>query len=283
MHVKGRNIMYRFTEDCLIGITQIDEEHRHLFELINEVMELLQNEVVTDKYHQIEALLEQLKDYADTHFEHEEAYMQSIQDPELLSQKKQHADFREKIDRLDLSSKDTGEEQQETLEELMRYLTRWLYHHILSSDMMIGKMKVLKEEENPCEFTEKYFTGVEMIDREHKRLFEIIAEANELIKTELLHDKYDEIVSILNELRDYTKEHFKDEEEYMEQIDYSRIDAQKRAHEAFVEKLTEINLEEVDDNQQQYLEELMDFLLGWLINHILKADKLIGEESREKC
>lgn len=275
--------MYHFTEDCLIGITQIDDEHRHLFELINEVMELLHNEIVMDKYHQIEALLEDLKDYADTHFEHEEAYMQSIQDPELPRQKKQHEEFREKIDMLDLSSKDTGEEQQETLEELMRYLTRWLYHHILSSDMMIGKMKPLKEEENPCEFTEKYFTGVEMIDREHKRLFEIIADANDLIKTELLHDKYDEIVAILNELRDYTKEHFKDEEEYMEQIQYSRIDAQKRAHEAFVEKLTEINLEEVDENQQQYLEDLMDFLLGWLINHILREDKLIGEESRTKC
>lgn len=275
--------MYHFTEDCLIGIAQIDEEHRHLFEIINGVMELIHNDVVMDKYHQIEALLEDLREYADTHFEHEEAYMESIQDPELPTQKKQHAQFREKIDMLDLAGKDTPEEQQETLEELMRYLTRWLYHHILSSDMMIGKMNPLKEEENPAEFTDKYLTGVEMIDREHKKLFEIIARANELIKAELLHDKYDEIVSILDELRDYTKEHFSDEEEYMEQINYSRIDAQKRAHESFIERLTEINLEEVDDNQQQYLEELMDFLLGWLINHILKADKLIGEESREKC
>lgn len=275
--------MYRFTEDCIIGIDQIDQEHCHLFELINGVMELLHNEALTDKYHQIEALVKDLEDYADTHFEHEEAYMERIQDPELPRQKKQHAMFREKIDMLDLAGKDTQEEQQQTLEELMIYLTKWLYHHILSSDIMIGKLQPLKEAEDPCAFTEEYFTGIELIDQEHRKLFEIIAEANTLIKAELLHDKYDEIVSILDQLREYTKEHFRDEEEYMESIQYSRLDAQKRAHEAFVEKLTEINLEQVDEHQQEYLEELMEFLLGWLINHILKADKLIGEESREKC
>lgn len=275
--------MYRFTEDCIIGIEQIDQEHSRLFELINGVMELLHNDVITDKYHQIEALLKDLEDYADTHFEHEEAYMEGIQDPELPMQKKQHAQFREKIDMLDLADINTEEQQQETLEELIVYLTKWLYHHILGSDIMIGKMHILKEEEDPGAFTEKYFTGIEMIDREHRRLFEIIAEANSLIKAELLHDKYDEIVGILEQLRDYTKEHFRDEEEYMESIQYSRLDAQKRAHEAFVEKLEAINLEEVDERQQEYLEELMEFLLGWLINHILMSDKLIGEESREKC
>lgn len=273
--------MYYFTEDCLIGIEQIDDEHRHLFELINEVMELLHNNIVTDKYHQLNKLLDDLKKYADTHFEHEEAYMESINDPELAMQKQQHQDFCEKIDALDIQCKDSEEEQQETLEEMMFYLTKWLYHHILGSDIMIGKLQPLKEEADFCVFTEKYFTGIELIDQEHRKLFEIIAEANSLIKEELLHDKYDEIVNILEQLKDYTKKHFQDEEAYMESIGYSCLDAQKRAHEAFVEKLTEINLEDVDDHQQEYLEELMEFLLGWLINHILKADKMIGEESKE--
>ena len=33
--------MYQFTEDCLIGVDQIDNEHRRLFELVNEVANLL--------------------------------------------------------------------------------------------------------------------------------------------------------------------------------------------------------------------------------------------------
>lgn len=274
--------MYRFTEDCLIGIDQIDEEHRSLFEMINEAMELLHNEMITDKYYQIRGLLEELGNYAETHFSHEEAYMECINDPELPSQKKQHAAFIEKINQLEWSNEDSEEAQQRTLEELLLYLTRWLYHHILGSDIMIGKMQEIRKAEDPFTFSDKYLTGISLVDEEHKTLFEIIGQANDLIRAELLHDKFDEIVAILERLRDYTVEHFNDEEAYMESIEYSRIDAQKRAHEAFVEKLQEIDLDEVDDNQQQYLIQLMDFLLSWLINHIMKADKLIGQEAREK-
>ena len=46
-------------------------------------------------------------------------------------------------------------------------------------------------------------------------------------------------------------------------------------------KLEEIDLDQVDQNQQGYLEELMGFLFGWLSNHILKSDKLIAESLRE--
>ena len=105
--------------------------------------------------------------------------------------------------------------------------------------------------------------------------------SNKLVKAELLHDKYDEIVGILDKLKNYTQEHFQDEEEYMESINYLGLPAQKMAHRAFVSKLEEIDLDQVDQNQQGYLEELMGFLFGWLSNHILKSDKLIAESLRE--
>lgn len=37
--------------------------------------------------------------------------------------------------------------------------------------------------------------------------------------------------------------------------------------------LDTINLDEVDENQDAYLEELIQFLLGWLTNHIKLVDK----------
>ena len=85
--------------------------------------------------------------------------------------------------------------------------------------------------------------------------------------------------SILEELKDYTIYHFQDEEKYMLSIGYSGIEAQKCAHQVFVDRLNEINLDEVDENQQEYLEELVGFLRGWLINHILKMDKLIPADA----
>ena len=82
---------------------------------------------------------------------------------------------------------------------------------------------------------------------------------------------------ILHELQEYTERHFKDEEVYMERIGYKRIEVQKRAHEAFVDKIKQIDLREIDDNQEEYLEELIDYLLKWLSKHILKMDKKIPQ------
>ena len=36
--------MYQFTEDCLTGNEIIDEEHRQLFQTINEIAETLMDE-----------------------------------------------------------------------------------------------------------------------------------------------------------------------------------------------------------------------------------------------
>ena len=61
----------------------------------------------------------------------------------------------------------------------------------------------------------------------------------------------------------------------MESIHYDGLAAQKRAHEAFIDKLENIDLNEIENNPQEYLQKLLEFLLGWLINHILNTDKKI--------
>ena len=101
--------------------------------------------------------------------------------------------------------------------------------------------------------------------------------ANHLIKSYNASSSYDKIIEILNELKEYTKEHFGDEEEFMESIHYKGIEAQKRAHEAFIDKLENIDLNEIENNPNEYLQNLLEFLLGWLINHILHTDKKIAE------
>ena len=66
--------MYEFTQDCLTGIGQIDEEHRKLFSLINEAAELPKEARTTQT---VKNILAHLTDYAATHFAHEEAYMEA--------------------------------------------------------------------------------------------------------------------------------------------------------------------------------------------------------------
>ena len=274
--------MYKFTDDCLIGIDEIDNEHRRLFQMINEAIDLSKENIDVSAISK--NLLPGLKDYAATHFAHEEAYMERIHDPELPIQKKEHEDFTKTVNNFSLDTS-SPKAAAKSLNDLLTYLVRWLYRHILSSDMMIGKISSISvDEEDPFAFTEKYHTGIELVDSEHRRLFEIIHDTNDLIHAELLHDKYDEIMRLLAELKDYTEIHFRDEEALMERIHYPELDAQKRAHTAFVERLVEIDLSELDDmddNQQEYLIDLIQFLAGWLINHILGSDKKIGEYMRE--
>ena len=172
--------VYIFTDDCLTGIETIDNEHRRLFAMINEGIELVNSD---DKIvlNMAKKLIVQLKEYAATHFDHEEAYMKKIGDVELERQKREHKQFVEYMD----SHNESGlneENAREKVLELLNYLSRWLYRHILGSDIMIG-YNVKEKQEDIFEFTDKYKTESEFIDEEHKKLFEMIKETNDFTYT----------------------------------------------------------------------------------------------------
>ena len=127
------------------------------------------------------------------------------------------------------------------------------------------------------EFTKDYHTGIEFIDEEHAKLFEITNRAYELLTNQFVADKSDAIAAVLEELRDYTKYHFNHEEEYMKSIDYPKRFSQLHQHTQFINKLESYNLKEIDANQQEGLLEILDFLALWLQGHIKGMDKKIGE------
>ena len=56
--------MFQFTDDCLIGIDSLDDDHRYLFELINRVLELLKEEPTAERQTQVNAILDKLTAYA---------------------------------------------------------------------------------------------------------------------------------------------------------------------------------------------------------------------------
>ena len=78
--------MYEFTEDCMIHIPQIDEEHRKLFQIINDALSLVKT--TEDISGIAQSLLLHLKDYANTHFAHEEAYMDRFMTRSFLFRKR---------------------------------------------------------------------------------------------------------------------------------------------------------------------------------------------------
>ena len=129
------------------------------------------------------------------------------------------------------------------------------------------------------EMKPEYLTGIPFVDEEHKQLFAYANDAYELLHDEFIPDKYDRIVAILSELRDYTKSHFSHEEAYMESIQYKRIFTQKIQHQEFIDKLDSIDMDSIDagEDQDGAIEDILTFLTDWLVHHILELDTLIGK------
>lgn len=274
------NNMFQFTKSCMVGVEQIDTEHQYLFEVMNNLMDVLQNTTdVKQEKAQLEEYIPVLIDYGENHFKHEEAYMESIQDAELPRQKREHASFLSKMRSIDLADLDFAEKKV-LMEDVLKYTIRWLYRHILNSDTLIGKVHHLKKDEETfsyCVFSSKYYTGIKAIDEEHERLFDIINEAYTLVEEQYNENAYDDIMHVLDALEEYTQYHFSHEEEYMEKIHYPGLEEQRRAHTGFLERLAEKDLGEIEENHQQFLEEMLDFLYSWLSHHILGMDQNIGK------
>ncbi|EJP6471806.1 hemerythrin family protein [Clostridium botulinum] len=125
------------------------------------------------------------------------------------------------------------------------------------------------------EMKDEYRLRVSNIDEEHEKLFEIGERAYTLLKDPYIIDKYDKIVDVISELKDYTAYHFKNEEEYMQSINYKRLFTQKIEHEGFIKKLNELDLNKIDENQDEYIMDVLKFLNNWIINHIVEKDLLI--------
>ena len=270
--------MFEFTNDCLIGHEDLDQDHRKMFELLNRGIYVLQDEFIVDKYDLIKDIFQELLEYSNTHFAREEAYMMQIRDAELIMQRVQHNHFRNELWKLVGKNIDEFDDQMEVLNETMNFLTEWLYQHIIGSDALIGKLEPLEEwmvKENPCEFSDEYKTGIAIIDGEHQTLFEITGRVYDILKAGATEEDSCHIIEILRELRQYTAEHFSDEEEYMRSIDYDGLDAQIRAHKTFISELDGVDEDEIRENPQEYVKSLIEFLLGWLIDHILKVDMKI--------
>ncbi|MBC7961036.1 MAG: hemerythrin family protein [Vallitaleaceae bacterium] len=125
---------------------------------------------------------------------------------------------------------------------------------------------------------DEYAIGIKIIDDQHKHIFEIANSAYDLLKNGICADKYSRIVQVIDDLRQYARYHFQWEEDFMLKIHYEDLDAQHLEHEAFNAKIDSFNLEDIDESQDQTIEDLLFFILGWIVDHILMKDKMIKAE-----
>lgn len=127
------------------------------------------------------------------------------------------------------------------------------------------------------EMKPEYYTGIKFVDEEHKKLFDIANTVYDLLIDDFIPDKYDYIMEVVNELKEYAQYHFTHEEQYMNEIRYRKFLSHKVEHDEFIEKINEYDADIIDEKQRESLLELLDFLTNWLVEHILKQDKPFAE------
>lgn len=119
---------------------------------------------------------------------------------------------------------------------------------------------------------DEYSTGIEVIDKQHRHLFELGAGIFDLANANDGYDHYDEIVVVIQELKEYTVYHFGYEESLMEKLGYELYETHKFEHYFVIKKINRFESQDIDGKQSETLLGLASFISDWITNHILKED-----------
>jgi hemerythrin len=112
-------------EGFKIGIAQVDQEHRHLFALVRAL-----------NLQSVQHTVDELLDYVVTHFSNEQALMESSGYPAFEQHLRLHEEFGAHVADFLGNGEDWTEER---VQELRRFLNKWLIGHIMTHDLRFGK------------------------------------------------------------------------------------------------------------------------------------------------
>jgi len=121
-------------------------------------------------------------------------------------------------------------------------------------------------------------TGHPKIDEQHKALVDAFNNLHQAMK----QGKGKEVLGkTLDFLKDYTVQHFKMEESLMDASHYPGAAKHKTFHKDLVVKVADL-VDKFHNGQAMLTMQVMDFLEGWLVEHIQGEDQRLAEFLRSK-
>ncbi|MDH5720481.1 MAG: bacteriohemerythrin [Spirochaetia bacterium] len=128
-------------------------------------------------------------------------------------------------------------------------------------------------------WNEKYLTGNQDIDDQHKRIFDLLEKLNNQLKNN--EEGNSMAIEVVMDLLDYTLKHFIFEENLLELNDYPDLTKHKLGHDMLTLKVMQYK-DDIDANKEVNLSELKDFIFEWLTSHILMVDMQYVPYLKEK-
>lgn len=134
----------------------------------------------------------------------------------------------------------------------------------------------------PIVWREQISVGNNIIDQDHKYLLCLVNSVELALKHE---DTVECLPVYIQQLVDYTREHFAREESIQKKAQFPLIDEHKREHMRILDKLSEL-VKVVDDyiekkrrdalgleEEADLNQKIMELARHWILDHVLKEDK----------
>jgi hemerythrin len=118
-----------------IGNADIDNEHKKLLEILDDLSELIESKKDREEF---AIILTKMTNYSLNHFKKEEEYMRNLSYPKLAEHKSYHRDYVYKVamDNVDLLGINPPDPK-----EIIEFLGKWWTNHILSQDISYERYK----------------------------------------------------------------------------------------------------------------------------------------------
>lgn len=126
------------------------------------------------------------------------------------------------------------------------------------------------------DWTKEFSINNYTLDKQHELIFDITVHANELAKKVLEHyddSLQEELKKTIIKIFDYIKIHFKDEENYMKEIDFPLLEEHRASHQFLIEKTKEIL--NYSKDPQNFAKKLAILTKDWIAKHFCVDDRWI--------
>jgi len=144
------------------------------------------------------------------------------------------------------------------------------------------------------QWTRQFETGLKEVDEQHHCLVDLINQlGSRLVENELIDN---DVVVLFRELFNYTQYHFQEEEELMKRVAIAprHFDLHLEQHHYFLKEIiyfySGLHLDEIRDaaslpqtevltsTSLKEVHDLLDFLMNWLVYHILGLDREMADQ-----
>ncbi|QKE30019.1 hemerythrin (two domain) [Arcobacter acticola] len=254
-----------------IGNLKIDQEHQKLFSIARKTLSVVKLNNDEQEIGKIKELITELFTYVGTHFSNEQKYMKEVKYPELENHILLHKNLLDVLTNL-ISQLNTME-LKEIEKSLYSFIEEYFIRHIILEDKKINLWNCsLEDLKSHSGWKDIYSVNNEIIDKEHKELFNIAQEAFAYVEEK---DKTKKIKEIVTDLYDYMKTHFSHEEKFMQDINYPKSEEHKKLHREIILKINEFVKQLPTMNISDFEKELSKIIDISLVHHIIQEDRKI--------